>query len=299
MASASPYNVNLVSLLERFHSDERCREYLERLRWPDGVVCLRCSSKDVTELPKRDLWQCSSCRYQFSVTTDTIMHRSHLPLHKWFIAVYLTVEAKQGVSANQLARTLDVHYRTAWHLAHRIREAFRTPTALLSGVIEVDETWVGGKTRGRGKGYLGNKTMVVGAAERGGDVRMETGETPNRRTLHGFIDRTVADDAEAIYTDEHPGYGDLSDGDTRHERVEHRKEDWVRGDVYTNTIEGAWALFKRSVVGSYRKVSKKHLARYLDEFEFRFNNRKTPHIFRDALRELVGATPLEYRSLIG
>ena len=226
------------------------------------------------------------------------MHRSHLPLRKWFIAVYLTVEAKKGVSANQLARTLDVHYRTAWHLAHRIREALKTPSALLAGVIEVDETWVGGKTRGRGRGYVGNKAMVLGAAQRGGDVRMETGDTPNRRTLHGFIDRTVADEAEAIYTDEHPGYGDLGDADTRHERVDHSREEWVRGDVHTNTVEGAWALFKRSVVGSYHKVSKKHLDRYLDEFEFRFNNRRNPYIFRDALRELVGATPLEYKSLV-
>lgn len=296
-ASYQTYETNLINLLERFATDDDCRKYLEALRWPNGVACTRCGDKDVTLLPKRDQYQCSSCRYQFSVTSGTILHDTHLPLRKWFLAIYMIVEAKKGVSARQLGRTLNVAHRTAWYLSHRIREALKTPDTLLSGVIEVDETWVGGKTRGKGRGYRENKTMVIGAAERKGDVRMEVGGTPTRKELHGFIERHVADDADAIYTDELPAYGDLSDKDTAHETVNHSAEEWVRGDVHTNTVEGAWALFKRGMVGSFHKVSKKHLARYLDEFEFRFNNRKNRFIFRDALKELVTAEHIEYKQL--
>ncbi len=293
------YETNLINLLERFSTDDDCRKYLEALRWPNGVACTRCGDMDVTRLPKRDQYQCSSCRYQFSVTSGTIMHDTHLPLKKWLLAIYFIVEGKKGVSARQLGRTLAVAYRTAWYLSHRIREALKTPDALLSGIIEVDETWVGGKTHGKGRGYMENKTMVIGAAQRDGDVQMEVGGKPTRKELHGFIDRHVAPDAEAIFTDEHPAYGDLSDADTRHETVNHAREEWVRGDVHTNTVEGAWALFKRGVAGSFHKVSRKHLDRYLDEFEFRFNNRNNPYIFRDALRELLTANPVEYRALVG
>jgi len=297
---AQTYETNLMNLIERFGSDDQCREYLEQLRWPNGVACTRCGNTSVSRLRKRDQYECNaeSCGYRFSVTSGTIMHDSHLPLRKWFIAIYLIIEGKKGISASQLGRTLNVAYRTAWYLSHRIREALKTPSALLSGIIEVDETWVGGKTHGKGRGYMENKTMVIGAAQRDGDVQMEVGGTPTRKELHGFIDRHVSDDAEAIFTDEHPAYGDLSDEDTRHETVNHAQEEWVRGDVHTNTVEGAWALFKRGVAGSFHKVSRKHLDRYLDEFEFRFNNRNNPFIFRDALRELLGANPVRYAELI-
>jgi len=294
------YAVNLMNLIEQLGSDDDCREYLERLRWPNGVACTRCGNTSVSRLQKRDQYECNaeSCGYRFSVTSGTIMHDSHLPLRKWFIAIYLIIEGKKGISSRQLGRTLNVAYKTAWYLSQRIRAALKTPDALLSGIIEVDETWVGGKTHGKGRGYMENKTMVIGAAQRDGDVRMETGGTPTRKELHGFIDRNIADDAEAVYTDEHPAYGDLSDEDTRHETVQHAREEWVRGDVHTNTVEGVRALFKRGVAGSFHKVSRKHLDRYLDEFEFRFNNRNNPFIFRDALRELLTAGPLEYRELV-
>jgi transposase-like protein len=251
----------------------------------------------VTDLPKRDLFQCSDCRYQFSVTTGTIMHDTHLPLQKWLMGIYLIVEGKKGISARQLGRSLNVAYKTAWYLSHRIRESLKTPEALLSGIIEVDETWIGGRVRGKGKGYKLNKTMVVGAAERAGGVRLEAIQFADRRTLHGFIDKHVAPDTESIYTYELAAYGDLNDEDTVHEKVAHAQEEWVRGDVHTNTIEGVWALFKRGVAGSFHKVSRKHLQRYLDEFEFRFNNRNNPFVFRDALRELVTAPRLQFAEL--
>lgn len=289
--------MNLMKLIEDFGSDDECREYLIDLRWPNGLACLRCGSVDVTTLPKRNLFQCSDCRYQFSVTTNTIMHDSHLPLRKWMLAIYLIVESKKSLSAAQLGRKIDVQYRTAWYLSHRIREALKTPDAMLGGIVEVDETWIGGAAVGKGRHYMGNKSLVAGAIERGGEVRMKHVPSTSKKVLHAFIEDTISDDAEAIYTDEWRGYNDIADENTRHETVNHSIKEYVRGDVHTNSIEGMWSLFKRGVVGSFHHVSKKHLERYLDEFEFRFNNRKNPYIFRDALKELMDAPRLTFAEL--
>lgn len=286
-----------MKLIEDFGSNDECREYLTRLRWPNGLACLRCGSVDVTTLPKRNLFQCSDCRYQFSVTTNTIMHDSHLPLRKWMLAIYLIVESKKSLSAAQLGRKIDVQYRTAWYLAQRIREALKTPDAMLAGIVEVDETWIGGSAVGKGRHYMKNKSLVAGAVERDGEVRMKHVPSTSKKVLHAFIADTISDDAEAIYTDEWPGYNDIGDENTRHETINHSIKEYVRGDVHTNSIEGMWSLFKRGVVGSFHHVSKKHLERYLDEFEFRFNNRKNPYIFREALKELIDAPRLTFAEL--
>ena len=175
----------------------------------------------------------------------------HGPLRKWFIAIYLMCESKKGISANQMMRTLGIgSYRTAWYLCHRIRKAmgndsFTGPT--LVGVVEVDETLVGGKVRNRGRGYRGNKTWVAGAIQRGGKIRLERIPNVKRHTLHNFIARTVKDEAEVIYTDELKSYLGIADDNTRHETVNHSAEQWVIGDVHTNSIEGVWSLFKRSI----------------------------------------------------
>lgn len=226
------------------------------------------------------------------------MHDTHLPLWKWFLAVYMIVESKKGISANQLKRTLGIAYQTSWYLCHRIRKALQTPHALLTGVVEIDETYLGGEKRGRGRGYKKNKAILVGAIQRGGKVRVKSIKKNNRKTLRQFIHETIADDAKWIYTDEHPAYGNLSDKNTGHAKVRHSEEEWVRGDVHTNSIEGVWSLFKRSVIGAYHKISRKHLDSYLDEFEFRFNNRNNPYIFRDAMKELVTCESMEYKELV-
>jgi transposase-like protein len=284
--------------MEDFGSDEKCREYLQSLRWPKNVTCPRCFQGSISRIKDRGQFDCDNCRYQFSVTSRTIMHDTHLPLWKWFVAVYLMVESKKGMSANQLSRTLKVTYRTAWFLCHRIRTALYTPSALMRGVVEVDETYIGGKVRGRGKGYKGNKAVVLGVVERNGNARLKAAGGADRQTLSDFIRNHVADDAEAIFTDESSAYGNLANTKRRHERVNHSEEEWVRGDVHTNTVENAWSLFKRSVVGAFHKVSKKHLDLYLDEFEYKFNNRDNPFIFRDALREIVAAQSIRYAELV-
>ena len=288
--------MDLMKLIDEFGGEDACREYLERLRWPNGLACIKCGSVAVTDLPNRNLFQCSDCRYQFSVTTDTIMHDTHLPLRKWLVAIYLIIEGKKSISARQLGRTINVAYKTAWHLSHRIREALKTPDTLLSGVIEVDETWIGGASVGRGRHYMKNKSLVVGAVERGGDIRLKHVPSTSKKVLHKFIGENISDDAEAIYTDEWRGYNDIADENTRHETVNHSAEEWVRGEVHTNSIEGVWSLFKRSVMGSYHQLSIKHLDAYLDELECRFNNRDNSYLFRDTLLQLLRTEDVEYKS---
>lgn len=291
--------INLISLIDRYHGDDRCRARLEELRWPDGIECIRCGSKQIARLKNRTQYQCNSCRHHFSVTAGTIFHDSHLPLWKWFVAVYLIVESKKSISANQLRRMLGTTYRTAWHLSHRIRSAFREVDAqLLKGIVEADETFVGGKVEGEGRGYTGNKAIVVGAIERGGNIRLQVVSARDRETLHSFLRENVAGDVEAIYTDEWTPYLGIADADTRHETVKHRDKEWVRGNVHTNSLENVWSLLMRSIIGSYHHVSTKHLDAYLDELEFRFNNRENPHMFRDAMCKLLVANNLPYSKLI-
>ena len=292
---------NLLSLLDKYHSDEECRETLEGVRWPHGVACIRCGNMSVGEIPKRNQYQCHGCGYQFSVTSGTIMHDSHLPLRKWFVAIYLMCTSKKGIAAKQMQKHLGTAYQTAWHLCHRIREAmgndpFEGPT--LVGVVEVDETLVGGKAKGKGHGYKGNKQWIAGALQRGGNIRLERIPNIRRKTLHAFIERNVKDEAEAIYTDELKSYIGVNDHDTRHETVNHSEEEWVIGDVHTNSIEGVWSLFKRSLIGSFHKMSVKHMDRYLEELEWRHNNRNNPHIFMDTLKRILNTDRLTYRDLV-
>ena len=294
--------MNLMSLMDRFGNEETCREYLEKLRWSSGVCCPRCGDLSVSQITTRDQFDCNGCRYRFSVTSGTIFDNTKLALRKWFVAIYLMIESKKGISANQMKRTLGVSYKTAWHLCHRIREAMagnqlEGPT--LFGVVELDETWVGGLQSGKGRGPYSttNKSIVVGAVQRDGEIRLERIPNTRKATLHDFIRRTVRDEAQAIYTDEFLSYRGIGDHNTRHGTVQHNLNEWVVGDVHTNSVEGVWSLFKRSIMGSFHKISAKHLDRYLEELEWRFNNRDNPFIFRDLLIRLVDGEALRYRVL--
>lgn len=293
--------INLVSLMDKFQTDDDCRKVLENIRWPNGIHCPRCGCVETFKIPKHNRWECKGCGYQFTVMSGTIMHDSHLPLRKWFIAIYLMCESKKGISANQMKRTLGVSYKTAWYLCHRIRQAmgnepFEGPT--LVGIVEVDETLIGGKSKGKGRAYKGNKTWIAGAIQRGGKVRIERIPDTRRETLHGFIKRAVRNEAEAIYTDEWKAYLGIEDSDTRHETVNHSEEEWVRGDIHTNSIEGVWSLFKRSIIGAFHKMSVKHMDKYIEELEWRLNNRDNPHIFIDTLKRVMNTENLTYRELV-
>jgi transposase-like protein len=294
------HDVNLVNLIQDFGSEDKCRAYLEEVRWPDGPHCPRCQSKSVSQVEDRNQYDCNACRYQFSVTSGTVMHDTHLPLWKWFLAAYLMIESKKGMSANQIKRTIEVSYKTAWYLCHRIRAAMATAEACtepLQGVLEADETFVGGKAYGMGHGYTGNKATVAGVAERGGRIRLNVIPDRTREALHAFLDQHTDKDAiDALYTDELKSYGGFIDS---HETVIHSLMEWVRGNVHTNSIENVWSLLKRAIIGAYHKVSHKHLDRYLDELEFRFGGRNNPRLFRDTIAQLVTAQAMPYETLIG
>jgi transposase-like protein len=296
--------MNLPDLIEQFRSEDKCREYLEDLRWPNGVNCPRCGDRSVSKIQKRNQWECNgaSCRYQFSVTAGTVFHDSHLPLWKWFLAIYLIGESKKGISAKQLQRTLGVSYKTAWYLGHRIRSAMEEDSPVpLRGIVEIDETWVGGRRKGSGAKWRQHKTMILGAVQRDGDLRLEVRAGPGRESkvsYRGFVEDTVHDKAKYIFTDSDSSWGEMTDWDTKHRKVDHSHDEWVRGIVHTNTIEGVWSLLKRSVVGTYHQLSAKHLPAYLDEMAFRFNNRDNAFLFRDTLLRMIAGETLPYAELV-
>jgi transposase-like protein len=297
-------HMDLGRVMEQFGTEDKCHAYLEAMRWPQGVRCLRCGGSSISRIETRRLFECNdeSCRYQFSVRVGTIFDRSHLPLWKWFMAIYLVGESKKGISAKQLERMLGVAYRTAWFLGHRIRAAMEDDAPVpLTGIVEIDETFIGGRSRETGQGPHADKVMVLGAIQRGGDVRLKVQGGPNRKKreeLHRFISETVADEASAIHTDAAKAWGDLSDHNTAHHKVNHSDEEWVRGIVHTNTVEGVWSLLKRSIVGTYHQLSAKHLPAYRDEVAFRFNNRENPWLFRDTVLRLLDEEPLRYKKLV-
>jgi transposase-like protein len=310
---AVKHEMNIFRLMSEYDTDGECRATLEELRWPNGVTCPRCDSPKISRIAARNQFDCDSCRYQFSVLAGTVFQDSKLPLQKWFMAVYLMCESRKGISANQLKRTIDVSYKTAWFLCHRIRSAMVDPNPEpLTGVVEIDETYVGGKAkfmhadvRKRKLGKTGNRdhmTMVLGAIERGGEVRLRIDRRPDHATIQSFVDETISvEEVTAFNTDTarvYQGMG-FADENTTHEMVNHNADEWVRGQAHTNTVEGVWSLFKRSIVGSYHSLSVKHLEAYVGEFEFRFNNRENPYLFRDTLTRLVRSENLEYRELVG
>lgn len=299
-------SVNLCSLIEQFGSEEKCREYLEALRWPDTIMCPRCTSIKISKIMKRNQFDCDNCRYQFSVTAGTIFNDSHLPLWKWFLCVYLLCESKKGMSANQLKRVLGISYKTAWYLCHRVRAAMKEANPqLLDGVVEIDETYVGGKAKGKGSGWRKNqkelKQIVIGIKQRGGELRFFHAEDVKSGTLAKYVKENVSGNVDVIMTDELPAYPGaiIKAGleDISHMTVNHRNGVYVDGDVTTNGIESAFSLLKRGIIGSWHKISAKHLSAYLDEMTFRFNNRSNPYLFRDTLMKLLEAPALEYKKL--
>jgi transposase-like protein len=308
--------MNLLDIYKELNTEEKCLTFLEHMRWPGGVKCVSCESLRITQItakgklnkktgkrsPDRELYQCNECRFQFTATTGTVYHDTHLPLSKWFLAIALITESKKGISACQLQRALGVNYRTAWYLAHRIRKAMvETNPPKLTGTVEVDETYIGGKQRGHRRKNL-NKEVVIGIRERGGDLRLIHIEDATSETLSREIKAHVDPKVKMIVTDELTAYPSAIMGagikGGQHETIKHKDHIYVRGDVYTNTVESAFSLFKRGLMGAFHKVSLKHLQRYLNEFSFRFNNRKNPDLFGMTVRRMALAGNLPYAKLV-
>lgn len=297
--------MTLNDLTHMYSTDEQCRALLKKLRWPYGVECLRCKSKKVFELAEYAKFECGECHYQFSVTTQTIFHDTHLALETWLMAVLLLVEARKGMSANQIKRTLGIgSYKTAWYLCHRIRKAMSdVEKPMLSGTVEIDETYIGGKHQGHQHkpGHpLCTKQIVIGIRQRGGEARFFHAEDAKSGTLAKYIRENLSTDVDVIMTDEFNAYpsamkeNDMSD---RHKTIKHKSKVYVDGDIHTNTVESAFSLLKRGIIGTWHKISAKHLQAYLEEMSFRFNRRKNPDLFIDTLRHMITADPLTFETL--
>jgi transposase-like protein len=282
-----PESLTLVEIASRFSNADAAREYLESLRWPDGPICPHCGVLDeATKLEgkkhRRGLYKCRACTEQFTVTVNTVMEDSHIPLHKWLIAFYLMCSSKKGVSALQLQRLLGLgSYRTAWFLAHRVRYALKSPAFLdkLAETVEADETYIGGKKCCMGRGYTGNKTPVVSLVERGGRVRSQVMQHVTAENLDRVLQGNVKK-AARLNTDELPAYSSPGRRFASHETVNHSAKEYVRHDKKTgrvatvNTAEGYFANLKRGLHGIYHSVGRQYLPQYLAEFDYRYNTRK-------------------------
>ena len=295
--------IDLCKLIEQFGSEDKCREYLEQLRWNGTLTCLKCKSEKVYPILGRNQYVCDSCTYQFSVTAGTIFHDTHLPLWKWFLATYLLCESRKGMSANQISRTLGISYKTAWYLCHRIRAAMTETEHKLTGTVEIDETYVGGKAP-YGSPKYANKAPVIGIRERGGHLHFIQANNLTQDILYQIIARNVDKSVEVIMTDESRLYNfNMTQFQkAKHKRVNHSKDEYGRyekGGMYvsTNTVESAFSLLKRGIIGTWHRVSTKHLAAYLQEMTWRFNNRKNPFLFRDTMRKLIAAPNVESKEL--
>lgn len=295
--------MTLPELVARFDCDSKCRAYLEYLRWGEAPTCPKCGNTDVARVGGREsVLRCRECQQQFTVTVGTVFHDSHLPLTKWFMTVYLLTESKKGMSALQLKRMLGVGYKTAWYLCHRIRQAMTRGNGKepkLTGTVEIDDTWIGGKRVGCGHAHTrDNKTVVVGMTERNGRLRMVVVPDLSSASIAKAVRRYVSKDLEMIVSDEFAAYVPAIGPayKRKYRRIKHAHT-WVEGDVHTNSIENRFSLLKRGIIGSWHRVSVKHLQRYLEEVSFRFSQRKNPALFSLTLQNLVSTDPITFKAL--
>jgi transposase-like protein len=316
--------LNLISLAQHFSDEDKAREFIEKLRWPDGPVCPKCGevnnayrlepkpSKKGTH-GRKGLWKCAGCREQFTVTVGTIFEDSHIPLHKWLLAYHLLCASKKGMSAHQLHRMLKVTYRSAWFMAHRIRYTMTQEplSSKLSGVIEIDETYVGGKRRHhqpmqvkpgvRGQDRIGpfaDKAPVVAVLQREGRVQSMHLQKVTAENLRPVIERMVAEDAHVMTDSGTVLTGEFKARNQKYDQVNHSAKEYVRYEdgvcISTNTIEGYFSILKRGINGVYHQVGKRHLHRYLAEFDFRYNTRKE----KDGDRTLAALNQAEGKRLM-
>ena len=298
----------LQEAIRYFSNEDTCVKFVAALRWPEGVSCPRCQDKTVSYLKSRSLWQCKGCRKQFSVKVGTIFEDSPIKLTQWLCAMWLLVNAKNGISSYEVARALGVTQKTSWFMMHRIRLALQhgSLTRKLSGEVEADETYIGGKARNmhkdkqaktlKAEGYF-RKAVVVGMLERDGEVRTKVLNVASAKVLAREI-RANVEPGSTLYTDELAAYTKVGQ-EYAHKVINHAVE-YVKGNVHTNCIENYWSLLKRGIKGTYVSVEPFHLFRYLDEQSFRYNTRKTNDQarFHNAVSSIAGKR-VQYQQLIG
>ena len=297
---------SFIDFFKKYPTEESAEQFFTELRWGKKIVCPHCGADEIAVVKngKPMPFRCKKCRKHFSVRTGTILTESKLPLQKWLLAMYILLNSKKGVSSVQLAEMLDTTQKTAWFLAHRIRETWLSSNEYkLSGIVEIDETYIGGLERNKhaaeklraGRGAVG-KMPVVGIKSRAGQVRAFSVAETNTETLTGAIRENVAA-GSAVYTDQYRAYNGLNE--YTHKRVKHNVGEFVREMVHTNGIESFWAIVKRGYYGIYHKWSKKHLQRYIDEYSSRYNLRNVPAMARVSVAVLGGMNKhLSYKELI-
>lgn len=262
---------NVIQLLDYFKSDTKCKQLLIKQRWNDNVCCPFCNTDKVYETNRG--YKCANafCKKNFTVTVGTIFENTKIKLRYWFAAIYLVTSHKKGISSHQLARDLGVTQKTAWFMLHRIRTIMKDKIqAILDGIVEIDETFIGGKSTQSEK--FDNKTAVFGMLQRGGKVITKVVKNKSMSILSPIINDTISK-GSLIISDGYNGYIGLDKKGYSHESVDHRANEFVRGEFHTNTLEGFWSLFKRGIIGIYHYVSPKHLQKYSDEFAYRYEKR--------------------------
>lgn len=289
--------MDIFQVFQQFPTQKSCIRYLEKVRWGKTPACPYCGSINTYPMPKELRHHCNDCRVSFSVTVNTIFHRTHLPLQKWFLAISLIINAKKGVSARQLARHLHVNRNTGWRIAMQIREAMKSnQLEMLQGIIEMDETYIGGKPRQdfskenrysnkRGKGT--KKTPVVGIAERNGKVKAKSfhKKAITFDNMMSLVRGNVDMDKSCLVTDEAKHYRRFS-AFMATQSINHGLA-YANGWIHTNTIESFWALLKRGIIGQFHKVSIRYLDRYINEFAYRYNNRDNGNLFDLIIKRAV------------
>lgn len=302
--------MTLIDIMKMFPNDETAETWFELQRWDGTVTCPKCGSTNIHERKNRKPtpYQCRSCRKSFSVKTDTLMHSSPLSYQVWAIAIYLLVTNIKGVSSMKLHRDLGITQKSAWHLAHRIRETWTDNKGLFSGAVEVDETYIGGKEGNKheskklraGRGAVG-KAAVIGVKDRESNlVSAKAVEHTDVRTIHPFIEQ-LTEEGATVYTDEATVYNSLPTVSNRyqHESVKHSVGEYVRDQAHTNGIESFWSMLKRGYQGTYHQMSVKHLDRYVHEFSGRHNDRPSDTIDQmGTIASNLEGKRLPYQSLV-